>query len=150
MMIIITTRYSTPANNNDIINLWYNTVKATHHFLSEQDLNLIYQEFSSFISQTSAILAINQHNTIIGFMLLNRNHIEALFINHTLRKKGIGKKLINNILSKFSSITTTVNEQNIQALQFYKHLGFQQTHREEYDQQNRPYPLLYLEYSKNS
>lgn len=148
--MIITTRSSTSADNSDILSLWYNTVKATHHFLSEHDFDLIYQELSSFIQQTSVTLAINQQHQVVGFMILDKNHIEALFVNHTLRKQGIGKRLINEALSKFSCITTTVNEQNKPALQFYQYLGFQQTHRREYDQQNRPYPLLYLEYRNKS
>lgn len=146
--MIITIRPSTTADNNDILSLWYNTVKATHHFLSKQDFDLIYQELSSFIPQSSVTLAIDQQNQVVGFMILDKNHIEALFINHTLRKQGIGKRLINEALSKFSCVTTTVNEQNKPALLFYKHLGFKQTHRKEYDQQNKPYPLLYLEYGK--
>lgn len=148
-IMIITIRQSNPKDSHDIIKLWRDSVKATHHFLSEQDFNLIYQEVSQFIPQTPVTLAINQYHKIVGFMLHDKNHIEALFINHTLRGQGIGRKLIDIVLLKYSTVTITVNEQNTQALQFYQHLGFQQTHRTKYDQQNRPYPLLYLRYTPN-
>ena len=38
----------------------------------------------------------------------------------------------------------TVNEQNPQAIGFYRHMGFQTYRRTECDQQGRPYPLLYM------
>ncbi|MDI2113168.1 acetyltransferase [Commensalibacter nepenthis] len=146
-MMTITIRQSTPSDSQAIINLWHDTIKATHHFLSNEDFHLIHQELSSFIPNIPVILAMNAQKEITGFMILNENHIEALFINHTLRKQGIGKALIAHALSQHAHLTTTVNEQNTQAVDFYKHLDFQQTHRTDHDQQNRPYPLLYLTYT---
>ena len=37
-----------------------------------------------------------------------------------------------------------VNEQNPQALGFYRHLGFEQVGRSPLDGQGRPFPLLHL------
>jgi putative acetyltransferase len=41
-------------------------------------------------------------------------------------------------------LTTDVNEQNAQAVDFYEHLGFERTGRSEMDNQGRPYPLIHL------
>ena len=38
----------------------------------------------------------------------------------------------------------TVNEQNPQAVGFYRHMGFETYKRTEQDEQGGPYPLLYM------
>lgn len=38
----------------------------------------------------------------------------------------------------------TVNEQNPQAAEFYRHMGFQTYKRTDEDEQGNPYPLLYM------
>lgn len=43
-----------------------------------------------------------------------------------------------------SMLTTNVNEQNEQAVGFYKKMGFNVTERTEVDDLGRPYPLLSL------
>ena len=43
-------------------------------------------------------------------------------------------------------LTTTVNEQNEQAVGFYKKVGFKVTGRSEVDDLGKPYPLLNLAY----
>ena len=38
----------------------------------------------------------------------------------------------------------TVNEQNPQAVGFYRHMGFKTYKRTDYDEEGNPYPLLYM------
>ena len=38
----------------------------------------------------------------------------------------------------------TVNEQNPQAIGFYKHMGFEIYKRTDFDEQGNSYPLLYM------
>ena len=38
----------------------------------------------------------------------------------------------------------TVNEQNPQAVGFYRYLGFETYKRTDYDEERNPYPLLYM------
>lgn len=38
----------------------------------------------------------------------------------------------------------TVNEQNTQAVGFYKRMGFKTYKRTSFDEQGNPYPLLYM------
>lgn len=45
-----------------------------------------------------------------------------------------------------SELTTNVNEQNTQAVRFYKKIGFKVMGRSEMDDLGKPYPLLNLAY----
>ncbi len=49
-------------------------------------------------------------------------------------------------LSMAPELTTNVNEQNEQAVGFYKKVGFKVTGRSEVDDLGKPYPLLNLAY----
>ncbi|HAT2352533.1 TPA: acetyltransferase, partial [Citrobacter freundii] len=77
---------------------------------------------------------------------LTGDHMDALFVDPEARGCGVGKLLIEHALSLAPTLTTNVNEQNEQAVGFYKKLGFRVTGRAELDELGRPYPLLHLAY----
>lgn len=67
-----------------------------------------------------------------------------LFIKNSERGKGYGKQLLNHVIKKYQINELTVNEQNPQAVAFYKHMGFNTYRKTEIDEQGNPYPLLYM------
>ncbi|VEB92178.1 acetyltransferase [Citrobacter koseri] len=62
----------------------------------------------------------------------------------TFRGCGVGKLLVEHAFTLAPELTTNVNEQNEQAVGFYKKMGFKVTGRSEVDDLGRPYPLLNL------
>lgn len=60
------------------------------------------------------------------------------------RGKGIGKQLLKYGIEKFGIKEVTANEQNPQAVGFYKHMEFVTYKRTDYDEEGNPYPLLYM------
>lgn len=50
-----------------------------------------------------------------------------MFVDPDVRGSGVGKLLIEHALSMSSTLTTNVNEQNEQAVGFYKKMGFNVT-----------------------
>lgn len=82
----------------------------------------------------------------VGFMLLSGQHMDALFIDPDVCGCGVGRMLVEHALSMAPELTTNVNEQNEQAVGFYKKVGFKVTGRSEVDDLGKPYPLLNLAY----
>ncbi|STM08366.1 putative acetyltransferase [Escherichia coli] len=82
-------------------------------------------------------------------MLLSGQHMDALFIDPDVRGCGVGRVLVEHALSMAPELTTNVNEQNEQAVGFYKKVGFKVTGRSEVDDLGKPYPLLNLAYVGN-
>ncbi len=66
-------------------------------------------------------------------MLLSGQHMDALFIDPDVRGCGVGRMLVKHALSMAPELTTNVNEQNEQAVGFYKKVGFKVTERSEVD-----------------
>ena len=67
-----------------------------------------------------------------------------LFIAPEYRGKGLGKQLTEYGIKNLNVHEVTVNEQNPQAVGFYRHLGFETYKRSDTDEDGNPYPLLYL------
>ena len=91
------------------------------------------------------IIAVSERGLAIGFMGIENGKLEMLFISPEERGKGIGKRFIQHSVETLSVSEVTVNEQNPEAIGFYEHMGFQTYKRTEYDEEDRPYLLLYME-----
>jgi len=127
-----------PANARDtarILEIWRKAVDATHDFLHRADRAAIEEEVT---------LAVDASDKPLGFMFLHEGHMEALFIDPDYHGRGIGKTLVHAALAAHPALTTDVNEQNTQAMGFYRRLGFKPTGRSDLDGQGRPYPLVHL------
>ena len=71
-----------------------------------------------------------------------------LFIHPAHRGKSIGKTLLEYAISNLKVTKVDVNEQNNDAIGFYKRYGFEAIGRSETDASGKPYPILHLELIK--
>ena len=72
------------------------------------------------------------------------NKLEMLFVSPESRGKGVGKRLILHAINRCGIREVDVNEQNPQAVGFYKHMGFTVYKRTDHDEAGDSYPLLYM------
>ena len=72
------------------------------------------------------------------------NRLEMLFLSPDKRGHGTGKQFINFGITNYGINEVTVNEQNPQAVGFYKHIGFETYKRTDLDEQGNPYSFLYM------
>lgn len=128
-----------------ILGVWENSVRATHHFLSDAEVNKIKQYVPQAIEAVEhLIVAENESGEVVAFMGIENNRLEMLFISDDERGKGIGKQLLVYGISNYGVQELTVNEQNPQAVGFYEHMGFKTYKRTELDEEGNAYPLLYM------
>ncbi len=67
-----------------------------------------------------------------------------LFIHADERGKSFGKALLQHAISAGDARKVDVNEQNEQAVAFYRHMGFEVISRSPLDSQGKPFPLLHM------
>lgn len=131
----------------EILTVWEASVRATHHFLAEEDL-LFYKVAIRDTYLPSGMLRLfcirEDNGDMSGFTGLSNDAIEMLFIRPDLRGTGIGKALLRYAVMEQQMTKVDVNEQNGQALGFYEHEGFHITGRSELDASGKPYPILHL------
>ena len=82
---------------------------------------------------------------VLGFCGVSDGNIEMLFIAPQARGQGVGARLTTYAIEHQGATKVDVNEQNVQALGFYQHVGFAVVSRSPVDGQGKPYPLLHME-----
>ena len=128
-----------------LLTVWENSVKATHLFLSVQEIDEIKNYVPQALKEIAhLIIAANENGEPAAFMGIQNEKLEMLFVAPEERGKGLGKQLIQYGIEHHSIREVTVNEQNPQAIGFYEHMGFQTYKRTDLDEQGMPYPLLYM------
>ncbi|MBU9789552.1 GNAT family N-acetyltransferase [Lentilactobacillus sp. TOM.63] len=129
-----------------LLAVWESSVKATHLFLTDDEIQTIKTDIPEAISNVQhLILMTNESNRPIGFMGLNAQMLEMLFVSDEYRGKGLGKQLLEYGIKKYSVNKLGVNEQNPLAKGFYRHMGFKVYKRTELDEQGNHFPILYME-----
>ena len=77
-------------------------------------------------------------------MGIEGERLEMLFLAPDARGAALGRRLLEYGVAHYGVRELTVNEQNPQAVGFYRHMGFETYMRTETDEQGGPYPLLYM------
>lgn len=128
--------------------IWEQSVRATHDFLSEADIQDLKPKVLNDYLPLMALRAYrDEERRILGFIGALNGKIEMLFIAPDSRGKGAGKALIEYAVDIMAAHELDVNEQNPQALGFYQRMGFQVTGRSELDGQGNPFPLLHMKFA---
>lgn len=129
----------------ELIKIWEASVRASHEFLAEGDLQelkpLILEQYFDAVDLRCAK---DGYGEIQGFCGVHGGNIEMLFIAPDAHGKGIGAMLAAHAIREQGATKVDVNEQNEQALGFYRHIGFRVTGRSPVDGQGKPYPLLHM------
>ncbi len=128
-----------------LLNVWESSVKATHLFLSENEIEEIKKYVPQALKEIPHLIMIeNESQLPMGFMGIVGQHLEMLFISDEERGKGLGKELLKYGIEVYSVNDLAVNEENPYAKGFYEHMGFKVYKRTDHDEQGNPYPLLYM------
>ena len=134
---------------NQLLEVWEDSVKATHTFLSNEEIEKIKEYVpQALIGISHLIIETDENGNPIAFMGIEGNKLEMLFIKNSERGKGIGKQLLNYGIENYSVNDLAVNEDNPQAKGFYEHMGFKVYKRNELDEQGNHYPVLYMRLEK--
>ncbi len=134
-----------PADYQEMLAVWENSVRATHDFITEQDIEffkpiILRQAFPNVCLRKSQ----DDDGTILGFVGVADNKIEMLFILNEARGQGIGKLLLNFAIEQLGASKVDVNEQNPLAVGFYQHMGFSVKSRSPLDDMGKPFPILHM------
>ena len=128
---------------NVLLEIWEQSVRATHLFLSDAEVNAIRAYVPQALKSVEHLIAAETEKPI-AFMGVQNGRLEMLFLAPEERGKGIGKQMLQYGIENYGIAELTVNEQNPQAVGFYAHMGFEAYKRTEFDEEGHPYPLLYM------
>lgn len=144
-MELIEVQERSPLLIRQLLEIWEQSVKATHLFLSRQEIASIREYVPKALREVPHLMiAKKQRGVPVGFLGLQGHTLEMLFLLPEERGKGLGKQLLQDAMQTYGVRFLTVNEQNPSAKGFYEHMGFRVYRRNSHDQQGNPYPLFYM------
>ena len=109
---------------------------GAHHspFLTEDNIAQLFPlVLNDYLPAVNVWVAEERPGHPCGFIGLNGNKVEMLFIDADQRGKGVGKALLTHAETLHDELQLDVNEQNPQASGFYRHYGFVITGRSPLD-----------------
>lgn len=144
--MIITNPDRTNVLIDALTTLWEASVRATHHFLTEDDIQKLTPFVKMGLLGIGTLVVARDNQNPIAFMGIEADKIEMLFVSPDYFGKGLGRELAEFGIAQYGVRYVDVNEQNPQATGFYIHIGFKVFERTEFDEQGNPFPILKMKF----
>lgn len=137
-----------------LLDLWEDSVRVSHTFLNKQHIAEIRLEVKATLQSSQNIIVATDKEDFLGFVGVEDNKIEMLFVASSAFRKGVGKALLKEALERYLKdypyILVDCNEQNAQGLAFYQSLGFEVVGKSEKDSAGRDFPIVHLKINKTT
>ena len=111
------------ADIDKVADIWLNTNVTAHSFISSQYWQNNFELVKELLLQ--ATVYVYEHNQEIqGFIGLNDEYVEGIFVSDEMQSRGIGKILLDYIKDKKDRLQLKVYQKNVRAMSFYQREGF--------------------------
>lgn len=144
MMTIEKIDHLTTSLKDELIGVWEKSVRSSHHFLSEEDLEYYRPRIRDIYFDAVDLYVVRNPN-MVAFMGLSEDMVEMLFVLPSEKGKGYGSALLNYAFEEKHIRKIDVNEQNTEAYQFYINRGYHAIARDEMDADGKTCPIVHLE-----
>ena len=111
------------ADINKVSHIWLNTNLKAHFFIPEQYWISNYEFVKEMLPQAE-VYVYEDDKMIQGFIGINDEYIEGIFVSDEMQSRGIGKMLLDYIKDKKDRLQLKVYQKNVRAMSFYQREGF--------------------------
>ena len=108
---------------NRVADIWLTTNLKAHFFISEQYWISNYEFVKEMLPQAE-VYVYEDDKMIQGFIGINDEYIEGIFVSGEMQSRGIGKILLDYIKDKKDRLQLKVYQKNVRAMSFYQREGF--------------------------
>ena len=111
------------ADINRAADIWLKTNLKAHFFIPEQYWISNYEFVKEMLPQAEVYVD-EDDKMIQGFIGINDEYIEGIFVSDEMQSRGIGKILLDYIKDKKDRLQLKVYQKNVRAMSFYQREGF--------------------------
>jgi len=104
---------------DNIMQIWKNENIKAHNFILKEYWENNYEYVKSILPNAELYVYL-VNNKIIGFIGMNTNYIEGIFVDTNSQHNGIGTALLNKVKENRDNLTLRVYKKNVNAINFYK------------------------------
>ena len=105
---------------DSVMQIWLNTNIQAHSFISQDYWKSNFDMVKEMIPLAEIYVhEVDNANQIDGFIGLNDDYIEGIFIKEAAQSKGVGKQLLDYVKKDRSTLRLNVYQKNKRAIQFY-------------------------------
>lgn len=115
------------ADINKVADIWLDTNVTAHSFISSQYWQNNFELVKELLLQAT-VYVYEKNQEIQGFIGLNDEYVEGIFVSGEMQSQGIGKILLNYAKDKRNKLHLNVYQKNARAISFYKREGFEIQH----------------------
>ena len=115
------------ADVNKVVDIWLDTNIKAHYFIPVQYWKGNFQLVKEVLPQAEVYVYENDKE-IQGFIGLNDEYIEGIFVSDEMQSQGIGKILLSYAKDKRNKLVLNVYQKNTRAISFYQREGFEVQH----------------------
>ena len=108
---------------NKVTDIWLKTNLKAHYFIPEQYWTNNYAVVKEMLPQAE-VYVYEDDKIIQGFVGINDEYIEGIFVSDEMQSHGIGKILLDYIKDKKVRLHLNVYQKNVRAISFYQREGF--------------------------
>ncbi len=106
-----------------VAKIWLETNIKTHDFIASNYWKEHYEIIKDMFLQAE-IYVYEIEKEIMGFIGLDKEYIEGIFVLDQYQKRGIGKALLNHVKARKEHLSLNVYQKNLNAILFYQREGF--------------------------
>ena len=107
-----------------VAGIWLDTNIKAHNFIPAQYWESNYELVKEMLSHAE-VYVYESNGEIQGFIGLNGEYIEGIFVCDELQSQGIGKLMLDFIKESRTELSLNVYQKNTRAIHFYQKEGFE-------------------------
>ena len=106
-----------------VADIWLNANLNAHYFIPSQYWNDNFEPVKDMLPHAE-VYVYECNGKIQGFIGINEEHIEGVFVFSEMQSQGIGKALLKALKDRKARLSLNVYQKNTRAICFYQREGF--------------------------
>lgn len=109
----------------DVLQIWLETNIRAHNFIEKEYWTGSYEMVKQILPEAEVYVYEDEKNgQIVGFIGMNNQYVEGLFVKESAQSRGIGKQLLDHAKSRKTELRLGVYQKNVRAVRFYLRENF--------------------------
>ncbi len=106
-----------------VADIWLDTNIKAHSFIPAQYWKSNFEFVKELLLQAT-VYVYEDHHEIQGFIGLNDEYVEGIFVSDVMQSQGIGQVLLNYAKDRRRKLFLNVYQRNTRAISFYQRENF--------------------------